>query len=68
MSDMEQVLNLDVGEETIIYTPNRNITHHMVRRTESGFEAKSALTNWREVSESEIRSVLSGIEHGGSHE
>lgn len=61
----ERILNLDIGEETRVYTPNRNITYHTVRRTENGFETKSALTDWREVSEEEIRSLRTGSDQNG---
>ena len=55
---LERVLNLDVGEKTIVHLPDRDITHHHIRRTEDGFETCTTLTDWRPLSEEEIRDEL----------
>lgn len=49
---------LEVGEKTIIYTPDLSITHQHVRRTESGYEVSSTLTDWRPIS---VEKVLERI-------
>jgi hypothetical protein len=55
---LDTIMSLEAGEKTVIYLPNRDVTHHWFRKTEDGFETCFTLTEWREISADTIREEL----------